>query len=585
MIWLSTTDYIVIIGYFCLIIGLSVLFRAKRFAEMFGELKKPSWIILAASLLMIEWSPMTDMMSMGLIIDNGYSGIWMLKSRFWLAGVPAILYATMWSRLKVQTDNELIRLRFSGRSGVTLHVFRAIFLSIFVIPFIAAFFILALIKFFETLYVHQLIDPKVAVTLVILLLVLKNSFHQKIRTDAVNAVICITAPLIICFFLFKAFGGAGNVYDSLRMNFGSKVDLIPSFDSDGTALSDFLVFIFIQWWSVYIVDNSDPNAQRHLQARSQFAAFKTLFIPILITSVMFMFVSTIWDCGLLEYKNNIYGDIDKEALYLHVALKYLPDGFKAIVVIAILFSFITTLESIINWGGALLTVDIMKKYLHKKGTDREYRVIAFLSMFLVAVISIFFAFNSESLIDLQKFIFSISAGVAPVFMLRWFWWRINAWTQISAMVSSLVYTVVFDSLYAHQTGFKIYIDMISSELSMSVYAFKLIILTLLVVATWLLVMYNTPPDDKEHLREFIELTGTGGLWPGDIRQSGYDLLKRIRLCLIFAATYILPYFFIWQFKFGSVSVGWMLFCTFILLLLYVYRSMSSLLEHEPLELR
>ena len=441
---------------------------------MFGEVKKPSWIILAASLLMIEWSPMTDMMSMGLIIDNGYSGIWMLKSRFWLAGVPAILYATMWSRLKVQTDNELIRLRFSGRSGVTLHVFRAIFLSIFVIPFIAAFFILALIKFFDTLYVHQLIDPKVAVALVILLLVFKNSFHQKIRTDAVNAVICITAPLIICFFLFKAFGGPEDIYDSLRMNFGSQVELIPSFDSNGTALSDFLVFIFVQWWSVYIVDNSDPNAQRHLQARNQFAAFKTLFIPILITSVMFMFVSTIWDCGLLEYQNNIHGDIDKEALYLHVALKYLPDGFKAIVVIAIFFSFITTIESIINWGGALLTVDIMKKYLRRDGTDREYQVIAFLSMFLVAVISILFAFNSESIINLQKFIFSISAGVAPVFMLRWFWWRINAWTQISAMVSSLVYTVIFDSLYAHQIAFKAHIDTLL--LSFSLFHRKLVTL-------------------------------------------------------------------------------------------------------------
>jgi len=546
---------------------------------MFGEVKKPSWILLAASLLMIEWSPMTDMMSMGLIVDKGYSGIWMLKSRFWLAGVPAILYATMWSRLKVQTDNELIRLRFSGRSGVTLHVFRAIFLAIFVIPFFAAFLILALIKFFDVLYVSQIVDSKMAVAAVVVLLVLKNSFHQKIRTDAVNAVICITAPLIICFFLFKAFGGAGNIYDSLRINFGSQVDLIPSFVSDGTALSDFLVFIFIQWWSVYIVDNSDPNAQRHLQARSQFAAFKTLFLPILITSVMFLFVSTIWDCGLLEYKNNIYGDIDKEALYLHVALKYLPDGFKAIVVIAIFFSFITTLESIINWGGGLLTVDIMKKYLHKNGTDREYQVIAFLSMFLVAVISIFFAFNNESIIDLQKFIFSISAGVAPVFMLRWFWWRINAWTQISAMVSSLVYTVIFDALYAHQTGFKAYIDTFCSEFSISVYAFKLILLTALVVATWLTVMYHTEPDDKEYLGKFVELTGTGGLWPDDIRQSGYELPRRIFLCLVFAVTYILPYFFIWQFKFGSAPVGWMLLCTFILLLLYVYRSMSLLLEH------
>ena len=146
MIKLSNTDYVVIAIYLIVIVVLSVLFRAQHFKQMFGEDKKPSWILLAASLLMIEWSPMTDMMSMGLILEDGYSSIWLLKSRFWLAGVPAILYATMWSRLKFQTDNEFIRLRFSGRSGISLHIFRAVFLSLFVIPLFGSFIILALRK-------------------------------------------------------------------------------------------------------------------------------------------------------------------------------------------------------------------------------------------------------------------------------------------------------------------------------------------------------------------------------------------------------------------------------------------------------
>jgi len=584
MIWLSTTDYIIIFGYFILIIGLSALFRAERFSEMFGEARKPGWLILAASLLMIEWSPMNDMMSMGLIIDKGYSGIWILKSRFWLAGVPAILYATMWSRLKMQTDNELIRLRFSGKPGIALHIFRAIFLSIFVIPFFAAFLILALIKFFHVLHLPHIAEPRITVPLLVLLLVFKNSFRQKIRTDAVNALVCLSAPFIICFFLFREFGGAADLYKTLATQFSAQVQLIPDLQAatpGSTALTDFLVFIFVQWWSVYIVDNSDPNAQRHLQAKSQFAAFKTIFLPIIITSVMFFFVSTIWDCGILEYKNNLYGDMDKEALYLHVALKYLPDGFKAIVVIAILFSFVTTLESIINWGGALLTVDIVKQYLHKNGTDRQYRITAFLSMLLVASISVFFALNNESILDLQKFIFSISAGVAPVFMLRWFWWRINAWTQISAMLSSLIYTLLFDTMYAHSPLFKGCIDALCTQFAISVYALKIIILTALVVATWLTVMYRTQPDDKEHLRKFVACTGTGGIWPEDIRQTGYNLPKRIFLCLLFAATYILPYFIIWQFKFGSFITGVTLSCCCLLLLFYVYRSMAGLLQETP----
>ncbi|MCK5071144.1 MAG: hypothetical protein KAR01_11395, partial [Desulfocapsa sp.] len=395
MISLSTTDYLVIGVYLVFIGGLSILYRAKRFNQMFGEDKKPSWVLLAASLLMIEWSPMTDMMSMGLILENGYSGIWMLKSRFLLAGVPAILFATMWSRLHFKTDNELIRLRFSGKSAVILHIFRAIFLSIFVIPFFGAFIILALKKLLEVVDVNLMFSTEILLTCGVLLLVFKNSFHQKIRTDFFNAIICVTAPMIICYFIFKAYDGPAVIYETLRAGFSEQTALIPSFktNTNGNSFPNFLVFILIQWWSVNIVDNSDPNAQRHLQAKTQFAAFKALFIPILVTSIMFLFISTIWDCGLLEYQTNALSGVDKEAFYLHIAMKYLPDGFKAIVLIAILFSFITTLESIINWAGALLTVDIVQTYLYKNGKDKDYKYLSFAAMLLVSVISLFFAFN------------------------------------------------------------------------------------------------------------------------------------------------------------------------------------------------
>jgi Na+/proline symporter len=582
MIDLSTTDYLVIVVYLLGIAGVSVIFRARRFKQMFGEEKKPGWLLLAASLLMIEWSPMTDMMSMGLILDNGYSGIWLLKSRFWLAGVPAILYATMWSRLVMQTDNELIRLRFSGSSGLFLHVFRAIFLALFVIPLFGSFIILALRKLFDVVHIGSFVNAEMILIAGVLLLVLKNSFRQKIRTDFVSALVCLAAPVLICFFIFKSYGGVEIFYDALRVAATDETRLIPSLDTtEGGSFADFFVFIFIQWWSVNIVDNSDPNAQRHFQAKDQFTAFKTLFLPILITSLMFLFVSTIWDCGLLEYKLNDYGSIDKEAFYLQVALQYLPDGCKALVLIAIVFSFVTTLESIINWGGGLLTVDIIKTYLHKDGTDRQYTVLSLAAMFLVSLIALLFAFNSDKILNLQKFIFSISAGVAPVFMLRWFWWRINAWTQISAMLSSLVYTLIYDFLYDHNAGFTMCIDSFADGAGLSLYPLKIVILTLLVVLTWLTVMYCTAPDDKNHLQRFVRQTGTGGIWPkGFVRTGNYNMRRRLFLCLIFALTYILPFIFIWQFKFGDVHVGTALLLLFVALVGYVYRSMSLLLGAE-----
>jgi len=230
------------------------------------------------------------------------------------------------------------------------------------------------------------------------------------------------------------------------------------------------------------VDNSDPNAQRHFQAKDEFAAFKTLFLPIIVTSLMFLFVSAIWDCGLLQYKLHDYGNIDKEAFYL-------PDGCKSLVLIAIVCSFITTLESIINWGGGLLTVDIIKTYLHKDGTDRQYTALGLAAMFLVSLIALLFAFKSDKILNLQKFNFSISAGAG-----------------------------------------------------LSLYPLKIVNLTLLVVSTWLTVMYCTAPDDKKPLQRFVRQTGTSGIWPKDFVQSGYYALRqRLFLCFIFALTYILPF--------------------------------------------
>jgi Na+/proline symporter len=484
----------------------------------------------------------------------------------------------MWSRLKIQTDNELIRLRFYGNSGIYLHVFRATFLAFFVIPLFASFIILALRKLVYLLPFAHGINPDLLLIGVVLLLVLKNSFHQKIRTDLFNACICLIAPIIICFFLLKAYGGPSVIYGTLNGIAANEVRLIPNFvDSDsGETMANLLVFFFIQWWSVNIVDNSDPNAQRHLQAKSQYAAFKALFFPILLTSFMFLFVSTIWDCGLLAYKQGNYAVVDKEAFYLQIALQHLPAGFRAIALMAIVFSLITTLESIINWGGGLLTIDIWKRYIYYKGSDTHYRYSSFLAMILVSVIALIFAYNSDQIIALQKFVFSISAGVAPVFLLRWFWWRINAWTQITAMLSSLVYTLTYDYLFLHNSGFRQLIETLCTDMGLSPFPLKLALLTFLVVLTWLMVMFATKPDKKEHLVEFVRQTGTGGLWPQGFPDTGYRLKKRLLLCVLLAVTSILPFLFIWQFKFGSFLYGAGLLSLFIGLACYVYKAMSTI---------
>jgi Na+/proline symporter len=149
--------------------------------------------------------------------------------------------------------------------------------------------------------------------------------------------------------------------------------------------------------------------------------------------------------------------------------------------------FITTAESQLSWGGSFLTVDLYKKYLNPKQSERHFQIISFSAMLLLSVCGVVIAFNLNSLQALLKIVFSISAGVAPVYILRWFWFRINAWSQLSAMISSGVYTLLFPYFF-------------NTNSVMYGFAFeeaRLIAVTVLTTLTWLIVTFLTKKDDVE----------------------------------------------------------------------------------------
>lgn len=148
------------------------------------------------------------------------------------------------------------------------------------------------------------------------------------------------------------------------------------------------------------------------------------------------------------------------------------------------------------------------------------------------------------------------------------------------MLSSLVYTLTFDSLYEHHASFEGATDRLCTVASLSYYPLKIVVLTVAVMATWLVVMYLTQPDDDDHLRKFVNQTGTGGWWPNSIAKCQYLLGKRVALCAVFGVTYLMPFLFIWQFKFGDRLIGLVLSGVFIILSTYVYRALQQLLDEK-----
>jgi hypothetical protein len=173
------------------------------------------------------------------------------------------------------------------------------------------------------------------------------------------------------------------------------------------------------------------------------------------------------------------------------------------------------------------------------------------------------------MLGVQKFIFSMAAGVGPVFVLRWFWKRVNAWSQLSAMVSSLVLTIAYDSAYKMLPNFTVWIKYNMSEHNISYYPLKLVILTVIVTGIWLLVTFLTEPDDKEHLQRFYS----------KIKSRIYkksDVVWKVVFLLLLPLITILPFVFVWSFKFYSIILGAMLFTFWIGMIWIVVLKMNKI---------
>lgn len=520
---------------------------------------------------------------MGIVASEGYAGMWIFYSGVLGAGFLPILFAPMWSRLKFMTDNQFILSRFSGKSARILHLFRAAYVGYLVVAlFIAQVFIglsKILMIFFDLSYSQSFLIIGIG----LIVIVAKNSLRLKVRTDFLNGIIYIVAFAVGAFFVVRHFGGVGEIYPKLRAEYEPFIRLIPDRMSDSTfgSLPTFLVYFLVQWWSIQILDGAGPEAQRFMNTRGPFQAFKAAFLPLILFSVVFVFHSLVMDAGILMINESAHqipqlqGSSDLEAAFLSIYRMAMPGGLSMLIFLAFLVALVSYLEAYINWGSSFVVVDIFKTYVFREKPDRFYGHLSYLVMLAIGGTGILVAWYNTHLFSLQKFIFSMAAGVGPVFVLRWFWWRINAWSQLSAMLSSLILAVGWNLLYDYSTGFQELADAGSLVLNMSPYALKLIILTLLVSLVWLSVTFLTPPDDQSTLDHFVEEVKPGGWWPGQShRYRGFSRSKLI-LLIIYPIISILPFLIIWLFKFASPLLAFTLLLLWIALVIATIRMTRS----------
>ncbi len=565
----------ILLSYFLILIVVSLFSYRKGFLNIFRTEKSLPWFLGGFSVFMINPDTINILSKMGIAATEGYSGLWIFYTGVLGAGFLPILFAPLWSRLRFMTDNQFILLRFSGRPARILHLFRAVYVGYLVVAlFIAQVFIALsklLVIFFDISYGRSFLF----IGFILAGLIAKNSLRLKVRTDLLNGILYLAAFALGGIYVLRFFGGAGEVYPRLIAEYPAHIRLFPEGweqTSFGT-LPTVLVYFLVQWWSIHVLDGAGPEAQRFMNSRGPFQAFKAAFLPVILFSMVFLAHSFVIDSGILMVHDSsglipqINGSADVEAGFIQLYKQAMPGGLSTLVFLAFFVGLISFLESFINWGSSFVVVDVFKTYLIRDRGERTYSVLSYAIMALVGASGILIAWYNTHLLGLQKFIFSMGAGVGPVFILRWFWQRINAWSQLTAMLSSLIFAVGWDLLYVRSGDFHQFVENATGTLNMSPYAWKLLCLTFLVTITWLSVTYLTRPDDEATLKAFQEEVRID-------RSPGKGQWRKILLLLAYPLVSILPFLIIWQFKFGSALLAAAMTVSWTLLLMLTVRGMS-----------
>ena len=512
---LETIDWITIIGFFLfsLAIGLyAAKFAGKNTSEFFLSGRNMPWWLLGVSMVATTFSTDTPNLVTDIVRQNGISGNWAWWA-FLLTGMLTVfIYARLWRRSNVMTDLEFYELRYSGKMAAFLRGFRAIYLGAFFNIMVIAMVSLALIKIGAVMLNWSPLKTLLIASLVTVIYSSMGGLRGIILTDFFQFILAMIGSIGAAIYILglPQVGGLEQLlaHESVR----SKLSLLPDF-TDTEALMTLLVIpIAVQWWSVWY-PGSEPGgggyiAQRMLSARSEKGAVgATLFFnaahyalrpwPWILVALASMVVFP--DLGALQ---SAFPDVDPAIIRHDFAypamLSFLPSGFLGLVVASLLAAYMSTVSTQLNWGASYIVNDFYKRFVNTNADEKKLVLVGRITTVLLMILAGILALALENALQAFQILLQVGAGTGLIFILRWFWWRVNAHSELSAMIISFLVALYFEFLHP-LTG----IPVPGSGL-------KLVLGVGITTLVWLVVTFVTPATEMKTLKSFIKLVHPGG---------------------------------------------------------------------------
>ena len=504
---LSALDWwvLALYGVTILSVGLAFARRAGRGTEeYFLAGRSMPWWLIGTSMVATTFSADTPNLVTDLVRTGGVSQNWVWWA-FVITGMCTVFfYAKLWRRSGVLTDIGFYELRYSGRSAAFLRGFRAVYLGVFFNVMIMATVTLAAIKIGGVLLgVGPYTVVLVAGTATVLYSATSGLWGVLV-TDLLLFSVSMIGSIAAAIYALRLpeVGGLSGLM--AHANVTDKLSFLPDFSDPTTAAAVFIVPIAVQWWSTWY-PGAEPGgggyvAQRMLAAKDEKNAMQaTLWFSvahyairpwpwILVGLASLIVYPTLGD--LTAAFPNVDPSIIGNDLAYPAMLVFLPAGLLGLVVASLAAAYMSTISTHLNWGASYVVDDVYRRFVAPDREERDYVKVARVSTVALIVFSSVVGLQLETAMQAFQILLQIGAGTGLVFLLRWFWWRINTWSEISAMVISFLVAVYFGFLHT-PLGFTKWDP--SAELVVGV---------AVTTVGWLVVTFLTPPVDTETLKDF-----------------------------------------------------------------------------------
>lgn len=538
---LTVADWLIIVAYFVLslLIGLYYTRRAsKNVDEYFLADRSVPWWLAGTSMVATTFAADTPLAVTGMVANHGVAGNW-LWWNFVMSGMLTVFfYARLWRRAGVMTDVEFVEIRYAGRPAAFLRGFRALYLAIPINCIILGWVTLGMAKVIGlSLGVGKWQAILICMSVTALYSVL-SGYWGVLVTDAVQFLIAMIGSVALAYFGLNVLGGIDGLIARLEQHYGDAESLLavwPGTDSAWMPLSTLLVYLGVQWWASWY-PGAEPGgggyvAQRIFSAKNEkHSLLATLWFSIAHYALRPWPWILVALCSMALYPELT----DKESGYVRVMVDHLPPLWRGLLLASFAAAYMSTVATQLNWGASYLVNDFYRRFIRRDAGPRHYVIVSRLATIGVTLMVMVVAYYLETVEGAWKILISLGAGTGLVYILRWFWWRINAWSEISAMAGALIVSLIvqqFPQFSADDPrGF-------AASMLITVSATTLI---------WMTVMWLTPAESDETLRSFYRRVRPDGPgWRRIAQQEGVQSPGRL----------------------GDLFVSWLLGCGLVYLFL------------------